>query len=65
MAGYSSARKLTNVVGRVDYISNPERQENIKSFFSTADNDFWNKLAKESQAQHKAQSKENTNLEIK
>lgn len=56
MAGYSSARKLTNVVGRVDYISNPERQENIKSFFSTADNDFWNKLAKESQAQHKAQS---------
>lgn len=24
MAGYSSARKLTNVVGRVDYISNPK-----------------------------------------
>lgn len=51
MAGYSSARKLTNVVGRVDYISNPERQENIKSFYSTTDNDFWNKLAKESQEQ--------------
>jgi len=29
MAGYSSARKLTNVVGRVDYISNPERQEKM------------------------------------
>lgn len=51
MAGYSSARKLTNVAGRLDYISNPERQENIKSFFNTTDNDFWNKLAKESQEQ--------------
>lgn len=55
MAGYSSARKLTNVVGRVDYISNPKRQENIKSFYSTTDNDFWHKLARESQSQHKPQ----------
>lgn len=51
MAGYSSARKLTNVVGRVDYISNPKRQENIKSFYSTTGNDFWHKLAQENQEQ--------------
>lgn len=51
MAGYSSARKLTNVVGRMDYISNPERQENIKSFYNTTDNEFWHKLAQESQEQ--------------
>lgn len=51
MAGYSSARKLTNVVGRIDYISNPKRQENIIGFYNTTDNDFWHKLAKESQEQ--------------
>lgn len=55
MTGYSSARKLTNVVGRVDYISNPERQEKIMSFHNTTDNDFWHKLARESQSQHKPQ----------
>lgn len=53
MAGYSSARKLTNVVGRVDYISNPERQEKIMSFHNTTDNEFWYKLAQESQEQFK------------
>ena len=49
MAGYCSARKLTNVKGRLDYISNPARQENIKGYYNTTDNSFWEELAKENQ----------------
>lgn len=55
MAGYCSARKLTNVKGRIDYISNPKRQECIESYYSTADTDFWSLLAAECQQQHKQQ----------
>lgn len=51
MAGYCSARKLTNVVGRIDYISNPKRQEYIEGYYNTADNSFWKLLADESQQQ--------------
>ena len=55
MAGYCSARKLTNVKGRIDYIGNPKRQECIESYYSTADTDFWSLLAAECQQQHKQQ----------
>ena len=55
MAGYCSARKLTNVKGRIDYISNPKRQECIESYYNTADTDFWSLLAAECQQQHKQQ----------
>lgn len=55
MAGYCSARKLTNVKGRIDYISNPKRQECIESYYNTADTNFWSLLAAECQQQHKQQ----------
>ena len=51
MAGYCSARKLTNVKGRLDYISNPARQEYIEGYYNTADYSFWELLADESQQQ--------------
>lgn len=51
MAGYCSARKVTNVVGKIDYISNPKRQECIEGYYNTADNSFWKLLADESQQQ--------------
>lgn len=60
--------RLPNVVGRVDYISNPKRQENLLGFYQTpADPQFfWNALAQESQelaAYNKAQMKEHNRLE--
>lgn len=56
MAGYCSARKLTNVSGRIDYISNPARQEYIEGYHNTADNEFWKLLADECQRQHTPQA---------
>lgn len=43
--------RLPNVVGRVDYISNPERQENLLGFYQTPENptSFWRALHEESQ----------------
>lgn len=48
------ARKtsLHDVAGRIDYISNPLRQENLLAFYDTAsdllDGKYWEVLAKES-----------------
>lgn len=53
---YVSNRNLTNVVGRIDYISNPKRQENIIDFCNLQNNDFWVQLALENQEQFKASS---------
>lgn len=53
---YISNRNLTDVVGRIDYISNPKRQENIIDFYNSQDNDFWLQLAKENQEQFKVTS---------
>ena len=53
---YVSNRKLTNVIGRLDYISNEERQENIVEFYNSQDLDFWKKLAKENREQFKITS---------
>lgn len=53
---YVSNRNLTNVVGRIDYISNPKRQENIVDFYNLQNNDFWVQLALENQEQFKASS---------
>ena len=43
--------RLSNVVGRVDYISNPKRQENLLGFFQTPEDPaaFWRALSEESQ----------------
>lgn len=53
MSGYLSSRKLTNVTGRISYITNEKKQENIIDYYNTTDSNFWRILAKESQERHK------------
>ena len=53
MSGYLSSRKLTNVKGRINYINNGKKQENIIDYHNTTDINFWRMLAKESQQRHK------------
>ena len=38
--------KLSNVKGRISYITSHARQENLYATYRTADNDFWSDLAK-------------------
>lgn len=38
---------LSNVRGRIDYISNPKRQENLLAFRDVADDTYWKQLALE------------------
>jgi hypothetical protein len=46
--------KLSNVKGRISYISDPKRQENLYATYSTReDMTFWNDLAKECQEEFK------------
>lgn len=46
-------QKLSDVAGRIDYISSHERQENLYATYQTATSDFWKALAKESQQEFK------------
>ena len=41
--------KLPDVRGRVDYISNPKRQEHLYATYSTTEHDFWKRLAEQAQ----------------
>ena len=45
--------KLSNVKGRISYITSHARQENLYATYRTADNTFWRNLAKESQQEFK------------
>lgn len=61
--------RLPNVVGRVDYISNPKRQENLLGFYQTPEDprSFWKALSRESQelsGYNKAQMEEHNKKEI-
>ena len=38
--------KLSNVKGRIYYISSDKKQENLYAVYNTADNDFWSELAR-------------------
>jgi len=38
--------KLTNLKGRINYISSPARQENLYAVCETTDRNFWSELAK-------------------
>lgn len=38
--------KLTNLKGRINYISSPARQENLYAVYETTDRNFWDELAK-------------------
>ena len=41
--------KLPDVRGRVDYISNPKRQEHLYATYSTTEPDFWKRLSEQAQ----------------
>lgn len=45
--------KIPNLKGRIDYISNPERQENLYATYSTAPDLYWRDLAKENREDFK------------
>ena len=45
--------KLTDVKGRIDYVTNPERQEHLYAICSTADVSFWKDLAAQNQLDYK------------
>lgn len=53
MGGYLSSRKLGNVKGRMKYVTDEGRQENIVDYYNTTDDEFWDMLAKESRQRHK------------
>lgn len=53
MSGYLDSRKLTNVKGRINYITNEKKQENIIDYYNTTDIQFWSMLAKENRERHK------------
>lgn len=63
---FIKAAVIPNVVGRIDYVSNPERQQGTKEikekllgFYQTPeDPKFWKELAKHSQTQGKYHSKQ-------
>ena len=40
--------KLSNVKGRISYITSHAKQENLYATYRTADNEFWSNLARES-----------------
>lgn len=48
--------KLSDVAGRIDYISNPKRQEYLYATYQTegVTPEFWKNLARESQLDFKA-----------
>ncbi len=48
--------KLSDVAGRIDYISNPKRQEYLYATYQTegATTEFWKNLARENQLDFKA-----------
>ena len=53
MRGYIDSNKLSNVKGRIKYITDKNKQENVVDYYNTTDNEFWNLLAKESRIQFK------------
>lgn len=53
MRGYLNSNKLSNVKGRMKYITNKNKQENIVDYYNTTNNEFWDLLAKESREQFK------------
>lgn len=52
--------KLSDVAGRIDYISNPKRQEYLYATYQTegATPEFWKNLARENQLDFKASGSE-------
>ncbi len=57
--------KLPNVKGRISYITSHARQENLYATYRTADNEFWNNLARESQQEFKRSGAEGKCIEAR
>ena len=57
--------KLSNVKGRISYITSPARQENLYATYHTADAAFWTFLARENQQEFKRSGTEGTCIEAR
>lgn len=57
--------KLPNVKGRISYITSHARQENLYATYHTADNVFWNNLARESQQEFQRSGAEGKCIEAR
>ena len=58
--------KLSDVAGRIDYISNPKRQEYLYATYQTegATPEFWKNLARENQLDFKASGSAGKCIEV-
>ena len=57
--------KLSNVKGRINYITSHARQENLYATYQTADSAFWSALAKEAQIEFKRSNVEGKCVEAR
>lgn len=57
--------KLSNVKGRISYITSPARQENLYATYNTADAAFWTSLARENQQEFKRSGTKGTCIEAR
>ena len=51
--------KLPDVRGRVDYISNPKRQEHLYATYSTVNPEFWKYLSEQAQYDFRKSNQKN------
>ena len=49
---YCRQTKLSDIAGRIDYISNPDRQEHLYATHDTADPEFWKMLKEENHREY-------------
>lgn len=57
--------KLTDLKGRIDYVTNPDRQEHLYATYNTTDNQFWKLLANENQEDFKRSGTKGTCIEAR
>ena len=57
--------KLTNLKGRINYISSHARQENLYAVYETTDRKFWTELAKCNQEEFKKSGTEGKCIEAR
>ncbi|WP_395023468.1 MobA/MobL family protein [Robinsoniella sp. RHS] len=57
--------KLTNLKGRISYISSHVRQENLYAVYETTERKFWNELAKCNQEEFKKSGTEGSCIEAR
>ena len=57
--------KLSNVKGRISYITSHARQENLYATYRTADSQFWSNLARESQQEFQRSGTEGKCIEAR